>query len=233
MKFALTFPNASAHTKVMCFGLWTMAFLGLGGLSACGGSVSANAKANTSEGAQADANFDVEGGAEGDSAGAWDMTDDSQSEAQTAQATPAGQSGTAGGGERALLGARHDLLLAEGSRENCKCLAAVLGPANAPAFVWTGRRPVVDPNGQLVVALASEGISCKEAKSGASYQGYELVGGDVVVRVEPAVAGRPVTHGAIIPRPDAAHQVYIEPAAGGVHGKSLSGEDRCALGNGG
>lgn len=199
--------------------------------SGCGGSMKASASGSASSdaGAEGETNFDVE------SESAWEMTENTQSSYQTSSTSqPSSPQSTATiSREKPLLGARHDLLLAEGSPETCRCLAVILGGASAPAFVWTGRRPAVDPATQLVVALASEGIECAGASSGASYMGYETKDGDVIVHVEAAVKGRPVTHGAVIPRPGAGKQVFIEPAGNIPYGKSLDGSARCALGNGG
>jgi hypothetical protein len=64
---------------------------------------------------------------------------------------------------------------------------------------------------------------------GASYQGYGTDGNDVVVYVEALGEGRPMTSGAIIPRPKASGSVFVEPT-NAVYGKPLTGKSkRCKL----
>ncbi len=159
------------------------------------------------------------------------------------QKTVAALSATGNGSSRStttetpLLGARHDLRLAPNvSTAKCQCLAAVVGSPAAAGLSWMGPPPKLDAASQLVVALGSEGIECPaNAKNEvASYRGYAVEGADVVVTVETAQSGRPVTHGAIIPRPTAGGQVYVRPAAKQVpFGRALQGDGRCALGVGG
>ncbi len=142
-----------------------------------------------------------------------------------------------GSAEQALLGARHDLTLApEKKTPTCRCLAAAVGGPGDPAFKWQGGSPKMDPATQLVVAVSSEGMTCEGEKPdslGASYWGYRLSGDDVVVIIENARFGRPITQGAIIPRPIGAGQVYVKPAGKDVpYGGSLSASDpMCKLGN--
>lgn len=190
--------------------------------------MSANANAKASSDGDADANFDADGGA------AWDQTDATQSEAETNEnatlSQPTGPTSTKAS-ETALYGARHDLTL-QGTTAACQCLAVVLGQPASTGIVWMGPRPTTNPNSQLVIALSSDGVACTEAGPGASYWGYETKDGDVIVKVEAAVAGRPVTHGAIIPRPAEGKQVYIQPTEKIPYGKGLRGEPRCALGRG-
>lgn len=202
--------------------------------AACGGSVSANANANASSDSGADANFDAEskGSANAEGDAAWDTVAATQSEEDTAaSATPSQPTSPTASQETALLGARHDLTL-QSTTAACQCLAVVLGQPSSTGIVWTGRRPVINPQTQLVIALGSDGVPCSEAGPGASYWGYETKDGNVIVKVEAAVAGRPVTHGAIIPRPAEGKQVFIEPVEKIPYGKGLRGEARCALGRG-
>jgi hypothetical protein len=140
-----------------------------------------------------------------------------------------------GGADQALLGARHDLALAGDSLQpTCTCLAVAAGfPAN-PAFFWSSIVPVIDADTQLVIAFTSEGIACgAEAQDslGASYWGYRVVNDDVVVVVERAQFGRPLTSGAIIPKPAAGGAVYIEPLDAKVpYGRPLGGQGkRCRV----
>jgi hypothetical protein len=85
-----------------------------------------------------------------------------------------------------------------------------------------------------VVALTSEGTGCTDPKGslGASYWGYKRNGDDVVIYVENAVKGRPLTSGAIVPKPFGAGQVFVAPAERGVpYGRSPDGKGNCKLGN--
>jgi hypothetical protein len=137
----------------------------------------------------------------------------------------------------ALLGARHDVQLAQGARQPvCKCIAAVLGEPANPAISWDGPRPITDPEKQLVIALSSEGVPCQDEPKeslGASYWGYRMSGQDVIVVVEAARHGRPVTRGAIIPKPGGDGQVYVAPATKELpYGQPLqAGQQLCPLGN--
>jgi hypothetical protein len=135
--------------------------------------------------------------------------------------------------EYALLGARHDLNYAGGKTPTCQCLAVALSDkAEDPAFQWDMGAPHLDPSTQLVIAFTSNGVSCDSPPAGtlgASYQGYAIDGNDVVVSVEALGEGRPMTSGAIIPRPLGTGSVLIEPA-GAVYGKPLEGKTkRCKL----
>jgi hypothetical protein len=138
--------------------------------------------------------------------------------------------------EGALLGARHDVRLAgsAATTARCTCLAVSIGAASDAAFQWRGARPTIDPGAQLVVALGSEGISCDKAPAdslGASYWGYRVSGNDVVVVVETARAGRPVTHGAIVPKPGPSGRVLVAPLDAAVpYGRALAGSAaECAV----
>ena len=94
----------------------------------------------------------------------------------------------------------------------------------------------MDAQSQLVIALGSEGIACTKNDKGdvASYNGYSVEGDNVVVTVESAKSGRPVTRGAIIPRPAPGGQVLIKPASKKVpFGRGLSGDGKaCSVGSG-
>ncbi len=136
----------------------------------------------------------------------------------------------------ALLGARHDLRYSGAPTATCRCLATALGQANDAGISWRSQVPELDPSTQLVIALSSDGIPCPEAPKdslGASYWGYRIAGDDVVVVVESARYGRPVTGGAIIPKPPGSGRVLVEPLGGSVpYGRPLAaGEKRCVLGN--
>jgi hypothetical protein len=139
--------------------------------------------------------------------------------------------------ELALLGARHDVRLAsEGKSATCSCVAVVLGSPGDPALAWRSEVPQIDPASQLVVALSSDGLPCQAATKdslGASYWGYKQAGNDVIVVVEAARSGTPVTAGAIIPKPGGAGQVYLQPLSRSTpYGRPLAaGEHLCRLGN--
>jgi hypothetical protein len=83
--------------------------------------------------------------------------------------------------------------------------------------------------------LSSDGQTCKgEPKDslGASYWGYRISGNDVVVLVEAAHGGRPLTSGAVIPKPVGPGQVYVAPASKKLpYGRPLTGGGMCKIGN--
>lgn len=137
--------------------------------------------------------------------------------------------------EEALLGARPDLSFGGAPSPTCKCLAVAIGQPGDTAFHWSGERPHTNPDSQLVIALTSSGVACSETSGiglGASYWGYEMKNDDVVVVVEPAIAGRPLTSGAIIPRPMGNGRVYVRPSDKTVpYGRPASGAGAmCAVG---
>jgi len=184
---------------------------------ACRATVHADAKANLNE----DADPDLE----------------AQLQAERAQSANlvAKANLPAASGSTPLLGARHDLTLApELATTQCSCLKVGLADSSAGPFRWKAAPPAVDSGSQLVVALSSEGSGCQDPKGslGASYWGYKRAGDDVVVYVESAVKGRPLTSGAIIPKPFGSGQVFVAPAERGVpYGKASDGKGNCKVGN--
>jgi hypothetical protein len=152
-----------------------------------------------------------------------------------ASASSASEVEVAGSAPQALLGARHDLRLAASQKAAvCSCLAVRVGPPTSNAFAWESTPPVTDPDTELVIALSSEGVPCAEQPKdslGASYWGYRMRHGDVIVEVENARFGRPVTSGAIIPRPAEGGHVYVRPTSKSVpYGRSLNkGERTCKV----
>lgn len=132
--------------------------------------------------------------------------------------------------EPTLLGARRDLSLAKGTPANCRCVAAAVGAPNHTAFVWTGTPPELDGATQTIVALSSEGIGCPESTATASYHGYRVDGPNIFVSVEAAHPGRPLTHGAVIPKPGPDGKVFLESFGKVPFGKGARGEARCAVG---
>jgi hypothetical protein len=137
------------------------------------------------------------------------------------------------GGDYALFGARHDLNYAGPKTPTCACLAVALRdqPKDA-AFQWELEEPRLEPSTQWIIALSSNEVPCDappRGTLGASYQGYGTEGNDVVVYVEALGEGRPMTNGAIIPRPKASGSVFVEPT-NAVYGKPLQGKTkRCKL----
>jgi hypothetical protein len=133
----------------------------------------------------------------------------------------------------ALFGARHDLSYKGPKAATCSCLAVALRDAPADsAFQWELDEPRVEPASQWIIALSSNDVPCEAppaATLGASYQGYVTDGNDVVVYVEALGEGRPMTSGAIIPRPKPNGAVFVEPT-NAVYGKPLEGKGkRCRL----
>ncbi len=135
--------------------------------------------------------------------------------------------------EYALLGARHDLNYTGSKEPSCLCLAVALRdrPDDA-AFQWELPPPRLDPAAQWVIALSSNEVPCESPPAGtlgASYQGYAVDGNDVVVFVEALGEGRPMTNGAIVPRPKDGGAVYVE-SAGAAYGKPLDAKGkRCKI----
>lgn len=121
---------------------------------------------------------------------------------------------SAEGIEAAMLGARHDVRLKPSSlAPSCSCLAVAVGASSDPRLQWEAEIPKIDAANQIVVAIESEGVACEGGTAGgvASYWGYERDGDDVIVQVEAAQLGRPIPHGAIVPRP--APSMCAPPAA--------------------
>nr|PZN17075.1 MAG: hypothetical protein DIU78_24650 [Pseudomonadota bacterium] len=185
---------------------------------ACGASVRAEARAST----ELD---DIEQAPPEESA------DDAETETETAvDSLPSGPV--------ALLGARPDLTLAESAEATeCRCVRVALGPAKGAAFQWKDGPPETHPETQLAIAFAPTPCDGEpEGSAGASYWGYRIVGGDVVVLLEPwreQPNGPPRVLGALIPKPPEGGQVYVAPAERGLpYGQSPKGDaERCSLGN--
>jgi hypothetical protein len=136
-----------------------------------------------------------------------------------------------------LLGARHDLKLSPGKgNASCTCLAVALGGSRSAGMQWSAAPPELNEASQLSIALSSEGAGeCKDEPKGslgASYWGYRISGNDVVVLVEAARGGRPMTSGAVIPKPVGNGQVWVAPASKKVpYGRALEGKGACKIGN--
>jgi hypothetical protein len=184
----------------------------------CKASVSAHAKTNVE--AKRDA-VDIE-----------EPADDTGHESALAP----GQTEERASGTPALLGARHDVVLVPGKQSvDCSCLAVALGVPTSAAFGWDSVVPSIDGASQQVIAFSSKGTACPdepEDSLGASYWGYQVRGKDVVVLVEPARHGRPMTTGAIIPAPVAGGRTLVAPVDASVpYGKAPGdGGVRCVVG---
>lgn len=202
-----------------------LSFLLLAGAVGCKASVNAEAKAGSSgSSADADANFEASAAGEADG--------DDLDKSKAAAAGPDRAATVAAATGPALLGARRDLKFQGPKQATCSCLAVKLGEPGDAAFAWEHGPPIVDGSRQLVVGLSSEGVSCSENVGlGASYKGYQTPGNDVVVMVERAHEGRPVTSGAVIPRPIADGQVYVVAAEQGSPFGGTVGDpkQRCKL----
>ena len=188
---------------------------------------SVNADANVSgEGAKGRAEADMSGSGEG--AGEMSRSALAPTSGVTSAVTvPVG---------KVLLGARHDLKLEAGKGStSCQCLSVALGGASEGGMAWSGGAPSLDASTQLGIALSSEGQACKDEPKhslGASYWGYRISGNDVVVLVEAAREGRPLTSGAVIPKPVGQGQVFVAPASSKLpYGRALDGKGLCKIGN--
>lgn len=190
-----------------------------------------NADANVSgKGAQAEAEADAQGQAEGKG----EMTRAAGAASPSTSAALASTPALAP--SRVLLGARHDLKLTSGkATASCNCLSVALGSARSGGMAWSAAPPDLDEATQLSIALSSEGQACKDEPKkslGASYWGYRISGNDIVVLVEAARGGRPLTAGAVIPKPVGAGQVYVGPASKKLpYGRPLEGKGLCKIGN--
>jgi hypothetical protein len=204
-------------------------------ISGCQASVNARAEGDASangEGARARAEAEASGQVEGDG----EMTRSSLASSDNAAGMMRGNASDSLAAGRTLLGARHDLKLRPGKGSaSCECLSIALGGARNAGMSWSAVPPDLDETTQLSVALSSEGQACKgEPKQslGASYWGYRISGNDVVVLVEAARGGRPLTSGAIIPKPVGTGQVYVAPTSKKLpYGRALEGKGLCKIGN--
>lgn len=193
----------------------------------CQGSLNAEANASADANGEGSASADAELSAEG--------------QGEMARRADSGSGVVAGltdmpPSSRVLLGARHDLRLVPGKATvSCQCLGVALGGSRSSGMMWSTSAPAIDDSTQLAIALSSEGTACKDEPKGslgASYWGYKISGNDVIVLVESASGGHPLTSGAVIPRPVGTGQVYVAPAAQRLpYGKALDGKGACKIGN--
>lgn len=193
--------------------------------------MNANADASVSgEGARARGDAELDGRAEG----VGEMSRSTFAPGDQG-ATMVSANGSASLG-RVLLGARHDLKLRAGQASaSCECLAVALGGSRNGAMSWTAVPPEIDEATQLAIAFSSEGQACRDEPKkslGASYWGYRISGDDVIVLVEAAQGGRPLTNGAVIPKPVGTGTVYVAPTSKKLpYGRALEGKGACKIGN--
>jgi hypothetical protein len=198
----------------------------------CQASLNAEANASASANGEADASADADASANMQAEGKDEMT--RQGTAAAGDANALAVSDIPSG--RVLLGARHDLKLQGGKgTASCECLSVALGGSRTGGMQWSATPPNIDDSTQLVIALSSEGTACKgepKGSLGASYWGYRISGNDVIVLVESARGGHPLTSGAVIPRPVGNGQVYVKPASTRLpYGRATQGKGLCKIGN--
>lgn len=184
----------------------------------------ADASANASSHAASEVDFDAEGDA------SWEDAVLPEQGAKPEKPRAPGSDGAAssqGARATAWLGARHDLRMLPGSAAKCQCLAVSVGSASEPGMTWQSGAPSIDTTTQLVIGLSSDKVACEKEHPQASYMGYHVKDADVIVQVEAAVAGRPLTQGAIIPRPHSGGRVLIEAVDGLPYGTALGGKGAC------
>jgi hypothetical protein len=202
-------------------------------ISGCQASVNADANASGKEaGASAEADADLDASAKGTG----EMTRSSLASTGTGATIAGGSSAAVPAAGRVLLGARHDLKLRVGKgTASCQCLSVALGGSRNGGMLWSAVPPDIDEGMQLSIALSSDGQACKDEPKkslGASYWGYRIRGNDVVVLVEAARGGHPMTNGAVIPKPVGPGQVYVAPASKKLpYGRALEGKGLCKIGN--
>ncbi|MFC1642486.1 hypothetical protein ACFL5O_07340 [Myxococcota bacterium] len=171
------------------------------GATAGGCKASVDAKASTAQGVSRSGRMETGNGGTKDSA-----TQEGFAREDAPAAVPS---------ERSLSGARPDLRLGgEQSAPVCHCLSVAVGQPTDPSFVWVSDVPVIDPARQVVMAFRSEGVACSDGPKeslGASYWGTLREGEDVIVVVENAAVGKPVTQGAIISRPQGNGKILVRP----------------------
>lgn len=201
---------------------------------------SVNADANVSGRASADGEASGSGSAsaEGELEGQGEMSRrEPTATASRASSTTSALAETELAASRVLLGARHDLKLRPGkATASCSCLSVALGGSRSSGMLWSAAPPAIDDSDQLTIALSSDGAECKgepKGSLGASYWGYRIAGNDVVVLVEAARGGRPLTTGAVIPKPVGSGQVFVAPASKKLpYGRPLGdGKGLCKIGN--
>ncbi|MCH2109054.1 MAG: hypothetical protein MK135_06980 [Polyangiaceae bacterium] len=188
----------------------------------------AEAKTQTKTEVDHGVNFDIE------NSQAWNMEEEPLGDGSTDSTSSAASGETTtnpaqAGQSSALFGARHDVFLSNAEGSTCRCLAVALGQPSDQRLTWTGLMPQLNASTQFILALGSEGLNCDFQGGPASYAGYEVQGKNVVVTVEEAKDGRPITHGAIIPRPSEGGQLLIHAAGEAPYGRAVEGNGDCSV----
>lgn len=203
----------------------------------CQASVNADANVSGHAAADGEASAAASGSADGDLEGKGEMTRHEAASSATSATSASASSDTELAPSRVLLGARHDLKLRPGkSTASCNCLSVALGGSRSSGMLWSAAPPDIDDSNQLTIALSSEGVECQgepKGSLGASYWGYRISGNDVIVLVEEARRGPPLTNGAVIPKPVGSGQVFVGPVSKKLpYGRPL-GETKglCKIGN--
>src|SRR5262249_9808963 len=115
----------------------------------------------------------------------------------------------------------------------CACLAVEVGPANHPAFFWTGGVPKIGTDA-TAVAIGARGVDCPggdpdESRRRPSISAVDQENNDIIIEIEDLPQGRPIAAGAIVPRPGAGGSIYVRPRAPGqVYAKGAPG-GRCKV----
>ncbi len=134
----------------------------------------------------------------------------------------------------ALLGVRHDLMLANGPHDaRCSCLSVEVGRPNDPAFFWAGGTPDVSSDA-IIVAIGARGIACPggdpdDRRRRPSISAVDQEGEDIVIEIEDLPEGRPLASGAIIPRPGSRGSIYVTPRRGNLLYGRNPGVSRCRV----
>jgi hypothetical protein len=135
----------------------------------------------------------------------------------------------------ALLGVRHDLMLANGPHEaRCSCLAVEVGAANdANKFFWTGSVPDTGADA-LAIAVGARGVACPggdpdDRRRRPSISAVDAEGEDIVIEIENLPEGRPLASGAIIPKPGPRGAIFVRPRRGNTLYGLSPGAIRCKV----
>ncbi len=140
-----------------------------------------------------------------------------------------------------FIGATPDLSLAPAATRaaTCACVAVVVGAPSDPAFAWRGAVPTAGDTA-LALAITGEGVACeppakrgKHGKPGAmptpSLAGVEREGEDVIVTLEAAHPGRPLVHGALIPKPGPKGAIVVRGRGAVPFGRAAAGGKVCRV----
>lgn len=189
--------------------------------------------------ASAGAQLDAKNGASGDASASLQIADGQVAASNQPGQLPRGsaqsltETETMAASAPAMLGARAGLRLVKTGGPTCQCLIVAVGNPQDAAFAWEGPVPTIDPLTQIVVGLTSQGLTCPAAAQdslGASYRGYEVIGADVVIQVETTRRGRPIAHGAIVPRPTSGGRILLRSATPkSPYGQSFDGKSRTCV----